>query len=79
MTTSPPRRGSVDGLHGFPVVEARLVRVFVNNDMPRGVVSYDCYAGWADVLVWNDDGDPVTDGENFIVRRLFGNIEVFEA
>lgn len=74
--TAPPRKGSVDGLHGLPVIEGRLIRVFVDGDMPRGVVSYDCDAGWCDVLVWDDLGRIVTDGENFITQRLRGKVEV---
>lgn len=79
MTTFPPRKGSVDGLHGLPVIQARLIRVFVNGDMPRGVVSYDCDEGWADILVWNDSGRPLHDGENFVVQRVAGVVEVKRA
>lgn len=74
--TAPPRKASVDGLHGLPIIDGRVVRVFVDGDMPRGVVSYDCDEGWADVLIWDDEGGPLTDGENFITRRLFGRVEV---
>lgn len=77
--TDAPRKGSVDGLHGLPIIEGRAVRIFVDGDMPRGVVSYDCDAGWADVLVWDDDGGPLSDGENFITRRLFGKVEAKSA
>lgn len=69
-------KGSVDGMHGLPVVNGQTVRVFVDGDMPRGVISWDAEHGWCDVMVWNDDGGPVSDGENFISRRLFGKIEV---
>lgn len=77
--TTPPRKGSVDGLHGLPVITAKLVRIYVDGDMPRGVVSYDCDEGWCDVLVWGDDGHVLHDGENFVVRRLVGKVEVKSA
>lgn len=78
-SSHPPRKGSTDGQHGLPVIYGKPVRVFVDGDMPRGVVAYDCEAGWCEVLMWTDDGWPVTDGENFIVRRLTGKVEVIEA
>jgi len=77
--TSPPRKGSVDGLHGLPIIQARLVRIFVDGDMPRGVVSYDCDQGWCDVLVWDDAGCVVNDGENFVTQRVYGKVEARSA
>lgn len=74
--TNAPRKGSVDGLHGLLVIEGRAVRVYVDGDMPRGVVSWDCDGGWADVLIWDDEGTPVSDGENFVTKRVFGTIKV---
>lgn len=74
--TDAPRKGSVDGLHGLPVIKGHVVRVFVDGDMPRGVVSWDADAGWADVLVRGDDGFALTDGENFVTQRVFGKITV---
>lgn len=74
-----PRKGSVDGLHGLPRIHGKMIRVFVDGDMPRGVVSFDCDAGWCDVLVWNDVGRPLFDGENFVTQRLTGKVEVREA
>ena len=76
--THPPRKASVEGLHGLPIVSAETVRVFVDGDMPRGVVAYDCDAGWAEVLVWDDFGAPLHDGENYVVQRLAGKVEVRE-
>lgn len=74
MTT--PRRGSVDGLHNLPVVRAESARVLVDGDMLRGVVSFDCDEGWAEILVWNDEGHALFDGENYLTRRVHGVIEV---
>ena len=74
--TAPPRKGSVDGLHGLPVINASLIRVFVDGDMPRGVVSFNCDEGWCDVLVWDDAGRIVNDGENFVTQRVHGRVEV---
>lgn len=75
---TPPRRESVDGLHNLPTVVAQNVRVFVDGDMHRGVVSWDAGEGWADVLIWNDDGHPLHDGENYVTQRMFGLVEVVE-
>ena len=77
--TFPPRKGSVDGAHGLPVIRAKLVRVFVNGDMPRGVVAYDCDAGWADVLVWDDAGHVLSDGEHYLTQRVRGRVTVTRA
>ncbi len=71
-----PRKGSVEGLHGLPLINGKTVRVFVDGDMPRGVISWDIDQGWADVMVWGDCGEAVTDGEHIISRRVFGKIEV---
>jgi hypothetical protein len=76
MTLTPPRKGSVDGLHGLPSVDAKRIRVLIAGDMLRGVVSYDCDEGWADVLVWGDDGNVLHDGENFVTQRRHGVVEV---
>jgi hypothetical protein len=75
---TPPRKASVDGLHGLPVVRGECVRVFVDGDMLRGVVSYDCDDGWVDVLEWTDEGHAMHNGEHFLTRRVFGKIEVRE-
>ena len=36
---TPPRKASIDGLHGLPVVEGKTVRVLLDGDMLRGIVS----------------------------------------
>ncbi|MEN9924166.1 MAG: hypothetical protein RL268_292 [Pseudomonadota bacterium] len=74
-----PRKASVDGLHGLPTIKGESVRVMVDGDMLRGVVSYDCDEGWADVLEWDDGGHPLHNGEYFVTQRLYGKIEVREA
>lgn len=38
---TPPRNASIDGLHGLPVVEGKTVRVLLDGDMLRGIVSFD--------------------------------------
>lgn len=73
MTKVPPRKGKVDDM---PPCVVRNMRVFVNGDMPRGVTAYDADEGWADVLIWNDEGAPMHNGEGFVTQRLFGKIEV---
>lgn len=79
MTEQLPRKGSVDGLHGLPVIVARHIRVLIDGDMLRGVVSFGADEGWADVLVWDDAGDVLHDGENFVTQRRFGVVEVVGA
>lgn len=74
MTLHP--KGPVDGLHGLPIVDGKTVRVFVDGDMPRGVQSWNAEEGWADVLIWNDDGTPLFDGENYVTQRVTGRVEV---
>lgn len=76
MTQHPPRKGSVDGLHGLPVVQGRTLRVLIDGDMLRGVVSFDADEGWVDALIWDDAGKPLHDGENFVTQRRFGAVEV---
>lgn len=73
-----PRQGSVNGEYGFPVVEAITIRVFVNGDMPRGVVAYDVDAGWADVLLYDEQGGLVRNGNYFLTQRRTGVVEVRE-
>lgn len=78
MTPIPPQ-GSVNGEHGFPKVVAPNIRILINGDMPRGVSAYDVLGGWVDVLVWDDDGRPMHNGEDFVTQRVFGKVEVKEA
>lgn len=78
--TTLPRQGSVEGQYGFPVVDARGLRVFIDGDMPRGVAAWDCDAGWADVLVYLEDGSFKVDPTGRVVtRRVTGKVEVREA
>ena len=76
MTTTPPLKGSVNGEHGLPKIVPVNIRVFVDGDMPRGVVAYDVLEGWADVLCWDDDGNPLHNGEDFVSQRVYGKVEV---
>jgi len=73
-----PRKASVDGLHGLPAIKAETVRVTIDGDMLRGVVAYDCDEGWADVLVWDDAGQTLHNGEFFVTHRISGKIEARE-
>lgn len=74
---TPPRQGSVNGEYGFPVVDAKFLRVFVDGDMPRGVAAWDCDAGWADVLTYDEAGGLVMNGAgDFVLRRVTGKVEV---
>lgn len=75
--TTLPRQGSVNGEYGFPVIDARRLRVFIDGDMPRGVAAWDCDAGWADILAHHEDGSFVRDpAGRFITRRVTGKVEV---
>ena len=73
---TPPRKASIDGLHGLPVVEGKTVRVLLDGDMLRGIVSFDADEGRADVLLWDDQGNALHNGEFFVTQRMFGKIEV---
>lgn len=73
-----PRKGSNEGLHGLPLVEGKAVRVTIDGDMPHGVVSWNADEGWADVVMWNDDGSPIHNGEAIVTQRVFGNVQVFK-
>jgi hypothetical protein len=78
--TTLPRQGSCEGQYGFPIVDGRRLRVFIDGDMPRGVAAWDCDAGWADVLVRREDGSVKLDAAGrFITRRVSGKIEVRKA
>ena len=79
MTEEPPQKGSVDGQHGLPTVNARGIRIFVDGDLPKGVRSWDADEGWADVLRWHDDGYPMHDGEDFVTQRIYGKVRVIFA
>lgn len=70
-----PRAGSIDGLPGLPRVEVAKIRVFVDGDMPRGVYAFNADEGWAEVLVYGDDGRPLHNGEHLVVQRVFGKVE----
>lgn len=72
-----PRTGSVNGEYGFPIVEAKRIRVYIDGDMPRGVVAYNLNEGWADILTYDEQGALVTNGiGGFIARRVTGKVEV---
>lgn len=74
-----PDRGSVEGQYGFPRLPGAKFRVFVDGDMPRGVVAYDVIEGWAEVLQWDDEGHVLHNGEDFVKTRIHGKVEVREA
>ena len=78
--TTLPRQGSVNGEYGFPVIDARRLRVFIDGDMPRGVAAWDCDEGWADILTHDENGHVrMDDCGRFILKRVAGKIEVREA
>ena len=75
-----PIKGSINGEHGFPkLINPSNVRVLVDGDMPRGVVAYDIVAGWAEVIIFDDEGRPLHDGVNLITQRIYGHVEVKRA
>ena len=75
MTTAPQRGNS----NVMPYEERKTIRVLVDGDMLRGVSAYDVLEGWADVLIWDDDGNALHDGESFVTKRVFGKVEVKSA
>lgn len=76
--TLAPRRCSTDGREGYPKPDdASRLRVLIDGDMLRGVVAYDADAGWADVLLWDEDGNPTMRDGHFVAVRRTGMIEVY--
>lgn len=75
MTQAPPRMAT-DGRVGFPrPADDADIRVFIDGDLKRGVVAYDMVAGWADVILWREDGKAqLTDTGDFIAHRYRGKI-----
>ena len=75
MTQAPPRLAT-DGRKGFPrPARSADVRVYIDGDLKRGVVAYDMIEGWADVILWREDGMACfTDGGDFIAQRYRGKI-----
>ena len=68
-----PRQMSADMDCG--IARDRL-RVFVDGDMVRDVLAYDCDAGWLACLVHDDEGNRMMDGESWLYKRIYGAITV---
>lgn len=76
--TLAPRRCSTDGRCGYPQpTDPARLRVLIDGDMLRGVVAYDIDEGWADVLLWDEDGNPVMRNGQFVATRRSGVIKVY--
>ncbi len=82
LKAKAPRKGSIDGRYGLPIVPAEIGRglqVSVDGDVKRGVAAYDMDEGWADIPMRTDQG-------HFIQRsdgrppdpcvRIWGKVQV---
>jgi len=70
-------QGSINGEYGFPIVDAKTIRITIDGDMPRGVAAWDCDAGWADVLDYDENGAlRWADHGRFVTRRVVGKVVV---
>jgi len=77
MTAAPPRLVTYGyESDGRPSdVDPLRIRVYINGDLKRGVVAYDMIEGWADVIAWDEQGDPrLTDTGDYIAQRYRGKI-----
>jgi len=74
--TQAPQRIATDGREGFPCpLDSGAIRVYINGDLKRGVVAYDMIEGWADVIAWDEQGEPrLTDTGDYIAQRYRGKI-----
>jgi len=71
MTQAPRRVVPKDDL---PREVRELIKVFVDGDMPRGVLGYDMDEGWAVLCEFDDAGDPIRIGEFYKTRIVTGKI-----
>ena len=77
MTAAPPRLVTYGyESDGRPSdVDPLRIRVYINGDLKRGVVAYDMIEGWADVIAWDEQGEPrLTDTGDYIAQRYRGKI-----
>ena len=65
-------------LREHPGFDASWLRVFIDGDMPRGVIAWNADEGWAEVMVWNDDGTAVGGASDPQTRRVYGKVNVVE-
>lgn len=70
---TPPIRLAFDEPCAIP--RARL-RVFVDGDMLRDVVAYDCEQGVALVIAHDEQGNRMMIGERWLCREFAGNVTV---
>ena len=70
---TPPRRLAFNEACAIP--RARL-RVFVDGDMLRDVVVYDCDKGEATVIAHDDNGNRISIGDRWLCQEVAGNVTV---
>jgi hypothetical protein len=70
--TDAPRKLAIEEDVGTGIRQS--IRIYIDGDIMRDVIAYDCDAGWIMHIVHNDAGERVGDGENWIIRRLYGHV-----
>ncbi|WP_022684548.1 hypothetical protein [Sphingobium bisphenolivorans] len=75
MTPAPPRL-SLNGEHGFPSDDriSAVVKVSVDGDLLRSVIAYDVIDGWVDVIAIDDAGKPLSHAQQWVTRRVHGDV-----
>lgn len=77
MVNEAPRQLSANGEFGFPVAPCgKRVRVYVDGDLMRNCIAYDCDAGWIEVIVHDNHGKLVKHGDGWLSRRIKGDVRV---
>jgi hypothetical protein len=73
----PPRQCASNADYGFErLARPDCIRILINGDLKRGVIAYDQDAGWADVVLWDDHGQPVWKDGDYCRTRYHGDIRV---
>lgn len=72
MTDAPRRIVPADD---YSAAFRETVRVFIDGDMPRGVLGYDIEEGWALVCEFGEDGQPIRNGAYWQTRIVTGKIK----
>lgn len=74
---APPRQCASDESYGFEqLARPDCIHILIDGDLKRGVVAYDQDAGWADVVLWDDAGQPVWKDDTYCRTRYHGDIRV---
>lgn len=69
---TPRRLSPIDG-DAEPDLRGRL-RVFVDGDLLRDVIGYDCDEGWIMAIMHDDNGKRMARGDCWLAYRVFGDV-----